>query len=112
MTFQKHGGDINFIKPFILQDGRLRVNDQLLAVNNTDLRELMNSQAMETLRDAMLIDRPTPGHIKLTIGMHKLNKIDVLDLSEHAMFVMDRDYNGLTLVYLRFYLALGLGYFI
>ena len=61
---------LSSIKPFILQDGRLRVNDQLLAVNNTDLRELMNSQAMETLRDAMLIDRPTPGHIKLTIGMH------------------------------------------
>ena len=60
---------LSLIKPFILQDGRLRVNDQLLAVNNTDLRELMNSQAMETLRDAMLIDRPTPGHIKLTIGM-------------------------------------------
>ena len=60
----------SLIKQFILQDGRLRVNDQLLAVNNTDLRELMNSQAMETLRDAMLIDRPTPGHIKLTIGMH------------------------------------------
>lgn len=46
------------------------MNDQLLAVNNIDLRELMNSKAMEALRDAMLVDRPTPGHIKLTVGMY------------------------------------------
>ena len=44
--------------------------------------------------------------------MHKRNKIDVLDLSEHAMFVKDGDYNELTLVCFHFYLALGLGYFI
>lgn len=49
------------------QDGRLQINDQLLSVNDDDLKKKANSEAMESLRKAMHTEGPKPGHIKLTI---------------------------------------------
>jgi hypothetical protein len=35
------------------QDGRLAINDQLMKVNGESLKDLSNSESMETLRKAM-----------------------------------------------------------
>ncbi|GFG33969.1 hypothetical protein Cfor_07519, partial [Coptotermes formosanus] len=51
------------------RDGRLRTNDQLLNVNGISLLAQSNSDAMETLRRAMLhTEGPIPGVISLTIA--------------------------------------------
>lgn len=51
------------------RDGRLRTNDQLLNVNGVSLLGLSNSDAMETLRRAMLnTNSPFTGIITLTIA--------------------------------------------
>lgn len=51
------------------RDGRLRTNDQLLNVNGVSLLGLSNSDAMETLRRAMLnTNSPVTGVITLTIA--------------------------------------------
>ncbi|KAK3547795.1 hypothetical protein QTP86_031455, partial [Hemibagrus guttatus] len=49
------------------QDGRLRVNDSILFVNDADVREVTHSEAVEVLKEA----GPNPGKM----GKHK-------DLSE------------------------------
>ncbi|XP_063236396.1 partitioning defective 3 homolog B isoform X3 [Bacillus rossius redtenbacheri] len=51
------------------RDGRLRTNDQLLNVNGISLLGQSNSDAMETLRQAMLYtEGPVPGVISLTVA--------------------------------------------
>ncbi|XP_025835451.1 partitioning defective 3 homolog isoform X2 [Agrilus planipennis] len=51
------------------RDKRLRTNDQLLNVNGVSLLHQSNSDAMETLRKAMLhTEGPVPGSITLTIA--------------------------------------------
>lgn len=51
------------------RDKRLRTNDQLLNVNGVSLLHQTNSDAMETLRKAMLhTEGPVPGNITLTIA--------------------------------------------
>ncbi|KAF5272242.1 hypothetical protein FQA39_LY01324 [Lamprigera yunnana] len=51
------------------RDKRLRTNDQLLNVNGISLLHQSNSDAMETLRKAMLhTEGPVPGSITLTIA--------------------------------------------
>lgn len=51
------------------RDKRLRTNDQLLNVNGISLLQQTNSDAMETLRKAMLhTEGPVPGNITLTIA--------------------------------------------
>lgn len=50
-----------------MQDGRLQINDQLLCVNDDDLKQKANSEAMEALRQAMHTEGPLPGYIKLKI---------------------------------------------
>nr|CAD7588363.1 unnamed protein product [Timema genevievae] len=51
------------------RDGRLKTNDQLLNVNGISLLRQSNSDAMETLRKAMLqTEGPIPGVISLTIA--------------------------------------------
>ncbi|XP_046994334.1 partitioning defective 3 homolog [Schistocerca americana] len=51
------------------RDGRLRTNDQLLNVNGISLLNQSNSDAMETLRRAMVhMEGPTPGIITLTVA--------------------------------------------
>lgn len=49
------------------KDGRLRVNDQLLEVNNINLEGLPNTAAMEALRTAMLEEGSGSGFITLTV---------------------------------------------
>lgn len=51
------------------RDKRLRTNDQLLNVNGISLLQQSNSDAMETLRKAMMhTEGPVPGNITLTIA--------------------------------------------
>lgn len=51
------------------RDKRLRTNDQLLNVNGVSLLRQSNSDAMETLRKAMLqTEGPVPEHITLTVA--------------------------------------------
>lgn len=50
------------------RDGRLQVNDQLLVVNGESLKDLSNSESMETLRKAMQKEGDIPGHIHLVIA--------------------------------------------
>ncbi|PNF23828.1 hypothetical protein B7P43_G14721 [Cryptotermes secundus] len=56
------------------RDGRLQTNDQLLNVNGISLLAQSNSDAMETLRRAMLhTEGPIPGVISLTIARRVLS---------------------------------------
>lgn len=59
---------ITFMK---FQDGRLRVNDQLMAVNQQSLVGLTNVQSMEVLRKGMTQETPFPGHIQLVVARSK-----------------------------------------
>ncbi|KAG9477196.1 hypothetical protein GDO78_002543 [Eleutherodactylus coqui] len=67
-----------FIKSIIhggaaFKDGRLRVNDQLVAVNGESLLGKSNRDAMETLRRSMSMEGNIRGMIQLVI-LRKLNK--------------------------------------
>lgn len=50
-----------------MQDGRLRVNDQLLAVNGESLLGKSNHEAMETLRRSMSMEGNLRGMIQLVV---------------------------------------------
>lgn len=50
-----------------LQDGRLRVNDQLVAVNGESLLGCSNHVAMETLRRSMSHEGNLRGMIQLVV---------------------------------------------
>lgn len=50
-----------------LQDGRLRVNDQLVAVNSESLLGRSNHDAMETLRHSMSTEGNLRGTIQLVV---------------------------------------------
>ncbi|XP_012265059.1 partitioning defective 3 homolog [Athalia rosae] len=61
------------------RDGRLRTNDQLLNVNGVSLLGLSNSDAMETLRRAMLnTNSSVTGVITLTIA-RRVSSYDICD---------------------------------
>ncbi|KAK1794892.1 hypothetical protein P4O66_010092, partial [Electrophorus voltai] len=49
-------------------DGRLRVNDQLIAVNGESLLEKTNQDAMETLRKSMSVESNKRGMIQLIVA--------------------------------------------
>lgn len=51
----------------VLQDGRLCVNDQLVAVNGESLLGCSNHQAMETLRRSMSQEGNARGTIQLVV---------------------------------------------
>lgn len=53
--------------PPLPQDGRLRVNDQLVAVNGETLLGKSNHEAMETLRRSMSMEGNIRGMIQLVI---------------------------------------------
>uniref|UniRef100_A0AAY5ESJ6 PDZ domain-containing protein n=1 Tax=Electrophorus electricus TaxID=8005 RepID=A0AAY5ESJ6_ELEEL len=50
------------------KDGRLRVNDQLIAVNGESLLEKTNQDAMETLRKSMSVESNKRGMIQLIVA--------------------------------------------
>ncbi|XP_074549248.1 partitioning defective 3 homolog isoform X2 [Halichoeres trimaculatus] len=50
------------------KDGRLRVNDQLIAVNGESLHGMTNQDAMETLRKSMSVEGNKRGMIQLIIA--------------------------------------------
>lgn len=55
-----HGGAVH-------KDGRLRVNDRVIAVNGVDLSGLSNAAAMQRLRTVMMDLKPTAQVIHLTV---------------------------------------------
>uniref|UniRef100_A0A671YXS9 Par-3 family cell polarity regulator n=1 Tax=Sparus aurata TaxID=8175 RepID=A0A671YXS9_SPAAU len=50
------------------KDGRLRVNDQLIAVNGESLHGMTNQDAMETLRESMSVEGNKRGMIQLIVA--------------------------------------------
>ncbi|XP_054478470.1 partitioning defective 3 homolog isoform X2 [Anoplopoma fimbria] len=52
------------------KDGRLRVNDQLIAVNGESLHGMTNQDAMETLRTSMSVEGNRRGMIQLIVARH------------------------------------------
>lgn len=56
-----------FLVFLFVQDGRLRVNDQLLAVNGEALLGKSNHEAMETLRRSMSMEGNLRGMIQLVV---------------------------------------------
>uniref|UniRef100_A0A7N8XSP5 Par-3 family cell polarity regulator n=1 Tax=Mastacembelus armatus TaxID=205130 RepID=A0A7N8XSP5_9TELE len=52
------------------KDGRLRVNDQLIAVNGESLLGMTNQDAMETLRKSMSVEGNKRGMIQLIVARH------------------------------------------
>ncbi|XP_061860437.1 partitioning defective 3 homolog B isoform X2 [Colius striatus] len=79
------GADLGiFIKSIIhggaaFKDGRLRVNDQLVAVNEESLLGKSNHEAMETLRRSMSMEGNVRGRIQLVV----LRRIEV-QTEEHS----------------------------
>ncbi|XP_054827047.1 partitioning defective 3 homolog B isoform X2 [Eublepharis macularius] len=80
------GADLGiFIKSIIhggaaYKDGRLRTNDQLLAVNGESLLGKSNHEAMETLRRSMSMEGNIRGMIQLVV----LRRLDRQAEAEHA----------------------------
>uniref|UniRef100_A0A673AXY2 Par-3 family cell polarity regulator alpha, b n=1 Tax=Sphaeramia orbicularis TaxID=375764 RepID=A0A673AXY2_9TELE len=70
LLFSVFCGDMSFHAHFLFsrQDGRLRVNDQLIAVNGESLLGKTNQDAMETLRKSMSVEGNKRGMIQLIIA--------------------------------------------
>lgn len=69
-----------------LQDGRLHVNDQLVAVNGESLLGRPNHMAMETLRRSMSQE----GNVRGTIQLVVLRALKVQVLPCVAFYITDR----------------------
>ncbi|XP_057178189.1 partitioning defective 3 homolog isoform X2 [Triplophysa rosa] len=72
-TKESHADLGIFVKSIITggaacKDGRLRVNDQLIAVNGESLLEKTNQEAMETLRKSMSVEGNKRGMIQLIVA--------------------------------------------
>lgn len=61
------------------QDGRLRVNDQLIAVNGESLLGKTNQDAMETLRKSMSTEGNKRGMIQLIVARRVAKRNEVRD---------------------------------
>lgn len=72
-----------------LQDGRLRVNDQLIAVNGESLNGMTNQDAMETLRKSMSVEGNKRGMIQLIVArlVSKNNEVAYLSVRSRTAFV-------------------------
>ena len=60
-----------------VQDGRLRVNDQLIAVNGESLLGKTNQDAMETLRLSMSTEGNKRGMIQLIVARRVTKRTEV-----------------------------------
>lgn len=84
LKFDKMTGDSSFI--FSQQDGRLCVNDQLIAVNGESLLGRSNHAAMETLRRSMSSEGNSRGTIQLVV----LRAPRQVQLFERFIVVLER----------------------
>uniref|UniRef100_A0A8C3LWU5 Par-3 family cell polarity regulator beta n=1 Tax=Chrysolophus pictus TaxID=9089 RepID=A0A8C3LWU5_CHRPC len=84
------GADLGiFIKSVIhggaaFKDGRLRVNDQLVAVNGESLLGKSNHEAMETLRRSMSMEGNIRGRIQLVV----LRRLEAQTEVKHPLFFL------------------------
>lgn len=62
------------------KDGRLRVNDQLIAVNGESLLGKTNQDAMETLRKSMSTEGNKRGMIQLIVARRVAKRSEVRTL--------------------------------
>lgn len=62
------------------KDGRLRVNDQLIAVNGESLLGKTNQDAMETLRKSMSTEGNKRGMIQLIVARRVAKRNEVIHL--------------------------------
>lgn len=60
------------------KDGRLRVNDQLIAVNGESLLGKTNQDAMETLRKSMSTEGNKRGMIQLIVARRVAKRNEVI----------------------------------
>lgn len=67
-----------------LQDGRLRVNDQLIAVNGESLVDKTNQEAMETLRKSMSVEGNKRGMIGLIVARRAAKHNEVIVRQRHT----------------------------
>ncbi len=84
------------------QDGRLRINDQLIAVNGESLLEKTNQEAMETLRKSMSIEGNKRGMIQLIVARRVAGRGEV----SHPLSVTYSDHRS---VFTSYYLTLNCG---
>lgn len=73
-----------------VQDGRLRVNDQLIAVNSEPLNGMTNQDAMETLRKSMSVEGNKRGMIQLVVARLTSKNNEVILLS-HSYLCLPLD---------------------
>lgn len=70
-----------------LQDGRLCVNDQLIAVNGEPLNGMTNQEAMETLRKSMSVEGNKRGMIQLIVARLVTRNKEVSSLCRRGKFI-------------------------
>ncbi|XP_044287664.1 partitioning defective 3 homolog B isoform X2 [Varanus komodoensis] len=96
---RESGADLGiFIKSIIhggaaYKDGRLRINDQLIAVNGESLLGKSNHEAMETLRRSMSMEGNIRGMIQLVI-LRRLDKQTEVECTEPVAFHPRLDAEG------------------
>ncbi|MGH0135728.1 UNVERIFIED_CONTAM: hypothetical protein FKN15_014365 [Acipenser sinensis] len=96
------GADLGiFIKSIIhggaaYKDGRLRVNDQLIAVNGESLQGKSNHEAMETLRRSMSMEGNIRGMIQLVVArrLEKQNEDGRLRVNDQLIAVNGESLQG------------------
>lgn len=73
-----------------VQDGRLHVNDQLIAVNGEPLNGMTNQDAMETLRKSMSVEGNKRGMIQLVVArlVSKNNEVVLLSHTHTSVYLL------------------------
>lgn len=75
-----------YLSSYGLQDGRLCVNDQLIAVNGESLNGMTNQEAMETLRKSMSVESNKRGMIQLIVARLVTRNKEVATLCRRGKF--------------------------
>lgn len=75
-----------YLSSYGLQDGRLCVNDQLIAVNGESLNGMTNQEAMETLRKSMSVEGNKRGMIQLIVARLVTRNKEVATLCRRGKF--------------------------